>query len=246
MLQRLRDSEDEIEAEIRDIQQTAREEAGGSVAALLRPSLRPALTLGVSLAIIQQITGINTVIYFAPTVLQQAGLGESASLLALIVVGVTNVAMTVVAIRLLDRAGRRPLLMWGMVGMVAGLLALAGAFAMGIEDGGALIATLALALYVGAFAISLGPIVWLLIAEIFPLRVRGQAASVATMANWLANLVVAVSYLSIIDAIGETGTFVTYAVVTALSLLYVVRKVPETRGLSLSQIEARLGTGKSA
>lgn len=111
---------------------------------------------------------------------------------------------------------------------------------VGIDGAGAVLATAALAGYVGAFAVSLGPIVWLMIAEIYPLRVRGQAASVATMSNWAANLVVAVSYLSIISWIGETGTFVTYAVVTVLSLVYVIAFVPETKGLTLSEIEDRL------
>jgi sugar porter (SP) family MFS transporter len=236
----MRDSEDAIEEELQNIKQVAQEERKGSIGELLDRRLRPALMLGVILAIIQQITGINTVIYFAPTVLEEAGLGSSAALLALVVVGVVNVLMTLVAIRYLDRLGRRPLLIWGMVGMTVGLAALALAFAIGIHGSGAVFATIALAFYVGAFAVSLGPVVWLLIAEIFPLRVRGQAASIATMANWAANLIVAVSYLSIISAIGRTGTFITYAAVTVLSLAYVIKKVPETNGLSLSQIEDEL------
>ena len=195
--------------------------------------------LGVLLAIIQQITGINTVIYFAPTVLEEGGLGSSAALLALVIVGAVNVLMTLVAIRYLDRLGRRPLLIWGMVGMIVGLAALALAFAIGIKSS-AILATVALAFYVGSFAVSLGPIVWLLIAEIFPLRVRGQAASIATMANWASNLVVAVSYLSIISWIGQTGTFVLYGVITVLSLVYVIVKVPETKGLSLKEVEEQI------
>ncbi len=121
--------------------------------------------------------------------------------------------------------------------MIVGIGALAATFAIGIHGNGAIFATIALAFYVGSFAVSLGPIVWLLIAEIFPLRVRGQAASIATMANWAANPVVAVSYLSIIDCIGRTGTFAAYGVVTVLSLVYVIAKVPETKGLTLSKIE---------
>ncbi len=237
VLRTLRDSDDEIDEEIADVRGVAREESKGSVGDLLDRRLRPALTLGVILAVIQQITGINTVIYFAPTVLQEGGLGRSAALLALVIVGVTNVLMTIVAVRYLDRVGRRPLLIWGMIGMTVGLVALATAFAIGIK-GSAVFATIALAFYVGSFAVSLGPIVWLLIAEIFPLRVRGQAASIATMANWSANLVVAVSYLSIIAAVGRTGTFVIYAAVTVLSLMYVIAKVPETKGLQLSEVEA--------
>jgi sugar porter (SP) family MFS transporter len=240
VLATLRDSDQAIEDEIDNVKAVAAEEQKGSIAELLDARLRPALMLGVMLAIIQQITGINTVIYFAPTVLQEAGLGKSASLLALVIVGVTNVVMTLVAIRFLDRVGRRPLLIWGMVGMIVGILALAATFAIGIHGNGAIFATIALAFYVGAFAVSLGPVVWLLIAEIFPLRVRGQAASIATMANWAANLVVAVSYLSIIAAIGRTGTFVTYGVITALSLIYVIKMVPETNGLSLTEVEKQL------
>lgn len=240
VLHRLRDDESAIEPEIGTIKSVLREESSGSARELLRPQLRPALTLGIALAVIQQITGINTVIYFAPTVLQEAGLGRSASLLALVVVGVVNVLMTLVAIRYLDRVGRRPLLIWGMVGMTVGLVIMALAFAVGIDGGGSIVATAALAGYVGAFAISLGPIVWLMIAEIYPLRVRGQAASVATMSNWTANLLVAVSYLSIISWIGETGTFLTYAGVTVLSIIYVVAFVPETKGLTLSEIESRI------
>ena len=240
VLKQLRDSDQAIEDEIDNVREVAREESRGSIGQLLDPKLRPALMLGVVLAIIQQITGINTVIYFAPTVLEEAGLGRSAALLALVVVGLANVIMTIVAVRYLDRLGRRRLLIGGMIGMMVGLIALALAFAIGIHGSGAIFATVALAFYVGAFAVSLGPIVWLLIAEIFPLRVRGQAASIATMFNWAANLAVAVSYLTIISAIGRTGTFVAYAVVTGLSLVYVIAKVPETKGLKLSEIEAEL------
>ncbi len=240
VLKTLRDKESEIDDEIDTIKQVAVEESKGSKRELLDRRLRPALVLGVMLAVIQQITGINTVIYFAPTVLEQAGLGRSAALLALVIVGVTNVIMTLVAIRYLDRIGRRPLLIWGMAGMIVGLVAMSIAFGAGISGSGSVVATVALAFYVGAFAVSLGPIVWLLIAEIFPLRVRGQAASIATMANWASNLVVAVSYLSIISALGETGTFALYAGITALSLVYVIAKVPETKGLSLSEIESEI------
>jgi sugar porter (SP) family MFS transporter len=240
VLRHLRDSDQAIDEEIAGVREVAQEESRGSVRELLDAKLRPALMLGVLLAIIQQVTGINTVIYFAPTVLEEAGLGRSAALLALVVVGAANVIMTLVAIRLLDRVGRRRLLIGGMLGMMVGLIALALAFAVGIHGSGAIFATIALAVYVGAFAVSLGPIVWLLIAEIFPLRVRGQAASIATMFNWAANLAVAVSYLSIISAIGRTGTFVAYAVVTALSFVYVLAKVPETKGLKLSEIEQEL------
>ena len=240
VLRTLRDSEDAITAEIEDIRGTATEEEKGAKRSLLAPKLRPALMLGVTLAIVQQITGVNTVIYFAPTVLENAGLGAQAALLALLVVGLTNVVMTIVAIKIIDRVGRRALLIWGMSGMVLGLAGLAIAFLFDIAGAGAIATTVVLAFYVGSFAISLGPVVWLLISEIFPLAVRGRASSVATMANWVANFVVAVSYLSIISAIGETATFSVYAVITVLSLVYVVKAVPETKNRSLADIEREL------
>ncbi len=191
MLRTLRDSEDAITAEIDDIRGTATEEEKGAKRSLLAPKLRPAMILGVTLAIVQQITGVNTVIYFAPTVLENAGLGSQAALLALLVVGLTNVVMTIVAIKVIDRVGRRALLIWGMSGMVLGLAGLAIAFLFDIAGAGAIVTTVVLAFYVGSFAVSLGPVVWLLISEIFPLAVRGRASSVATMANWVANFVVA-------------------------------------------------------
>ncbi|SDN49364.1 MFS transporter, sugar porter (SP) family [Klenkia soli] len=240
VLRTLRDSEEAITEEIDDIRGTATEEEKGQQRSLLAPKLRPALMLGVTLAIVQQITGVNTVIYFAPTVLENAGLGPQAALLALLVVGLTNVVMTIVAIKVIDRVGRRALLIWGMSGMVLGLAGLAVAFLFDIAGAGAIATTVVLAFYVGSFAVSLGPVVWLLISEIFPLAVRGRASSVATMANWVANFVVAVSYLSIISAIGETATFGVYAVITVLSLVYVVKAVPETKNRSLADIEREL------
>lgn len=246
VLHTVREDGDDVEQEIADVREVARAESRTSLSDLWTPAVRPALAIGVVLAIIQQVTGINTVIYFAPTVLEQAGLGSSAALLSLIVVGLTNVLMTVVAIRLVDRVGRRPLLLIGTSVMAVGLLALGVLFLGGIGKGEAVLATIALCVYVGAFAVGLGPVFWLLLGEMFPLRARGEAASVATMANWTANLVVAVSYLSIISAIGQAATFWTYAVLCVLSVLYMAKAVPETRGRSLTDIERELRPERAA
>ena len=134
--------------------------------------MRPLLTVGVLLAVFQQITGINTVIYYAPSLLQGAGLGNSAALLANVVNGAVNVAMTIVAMRLLDRVGRRPLLLSGTAGMAVGMAIAALSFlaARTCTGGLAIVAVLGLLVYTGSFAIGLGPVFWLLIAEIYPLR----------------------------------------------------------------------------
>ena len=172
--------------------------------ALLDPRLRPALIVGVGLAMFQQITGINTVIYFAPQIFQGAGLpSASVSILATAGVGAVNVIMTIVSIRLIDRVGRRPLLLWSLGGMAVCLLTLAGAFAFEAKGPLAWITVVSLAAYVAFFAIGLGPVFWLLIAEIFPLAVRGRAMSLATISNWGFNLVVTITFLSLISASDE-------------------------------------------
>jgi sugar porter (SP) family MFS transporter len=186
VLTRVRDSDD-IEDEIHDVQEVSRRQAG--TRELLSPRVRPLLFVGVMLAVFQQITGINTVIYYAPSLLAGAGFGNSAALLANVVNGAVNVGMTIVAVWLLDRVGRRPLLLSGTAGMAVGMAITACSFLGGEHLHGALavVAVVGLLVYTGSFAIGLGPVFWLLIAEIYPLRIRGAAMSVATMANWGAN-----------------------------------------------------------
>jgi sugar porter (SP) family MFS transporter len=244
VLKRVRDSDD-IEDEIREVQEVSREQAG--TRELLSPRIRPLLFVGVMLAVFQQITGINTVIYYAPSLLQGAGFGNSAALLANVVNGAVNVGMTIVAVWLLDRVGRRPLLLSGTAGMAVGMAITACSFLGGEHLHGALaiVAVIGLLVYTGSFAIGLGPVFWLLIAEIYPLRIRGAAMSVATMANWGANFVVTVSFLTLLNAIDGVGVFFLFGFLTLVALAYFWRKVPETKGRSLQEIEHDL-TGSRA
>jgi SP family galactose:H+ symporter-like MFS transporter len=209
--------------------------------ALLAPNLRPALIVGVGLAMFQQITGINTVIYFAPQIFQAAGLSSaSVSILATAGVGVVNVALTVVSMRLIDRVGRRELLLWSLGGMATTLLILAGGFALGASGASAWITVLSVAAYVAFFAVGLGPVFWLLIAEIFPLAVRGRAMSLATISNWGFNLLVTITFLGLIDLFGRVGTFLLYAALTFVAIVFTAFLVPETKGRSLEEIEDTL------
>ncbi|MCW2941447.1 MAG: sugar porter family transporter [Actinomycetia bacterium] len=244
VLKRVRDSED-IEDEIHEVQEVSRKQAG--TRELLSPRIRPLLFVGVLLAVFQQITGINTVIYYAPSLLQGAGFGNSAALLANVVNGAVNVGMTIVAVWLLDRVGRRPLLLSGTAGMAVGMAITACSFLGGEHLHGALaiVAVIGLLVYTGSFAIGLGPVFWLLIAEIYPLRIRGAAMSVATMANWGANFVVTVSFLTLLNAIDGVGVFFLFGFLTLVALAYFWRKVPETKGRSLQEIEHDL-TGSRA
>ena len=211
---------------------------------LLSPRLRALLTLGVLLAVFQQITGINTVIYYAPTLLaRRRASASSAALLANVVNGVVNVGMTIVAIWLLDRVGRRPLLISGTCGMAVGLTVLALVFLIGgghLTGAAAYVAIVALFFYTGSFAIGLGPVFWLLISEIYPVRVRASAMSVATFANWAANFVVTVSFLTLLSAITNAGTFFLFAFLTLVAVAYFWRRVPETKGRRLEDITAQI------
>jgi sugar porter (SP) family MFS transporter len=246
VLRRLR-AEGDIEDEIREVKEVARTEAKGSAKELLSRGVRPALWVGIGLAVFQQITGINTVIYYAPTLLKGAGLGNSAALLANVVNGAVNVLMTIVAIRLLDRTGRRPLLLIGTAGMAVGMIVTACAFLSGdtLHGGTAYVGIAGLLIYTGSFAVGLGPVFWLMIAEIYPLRIRGQAMSVATTANWGANFVVTISFLTLLNAISPKGVFFLFAFLTLVALAYFAKRVPETKGRSLEQIERELGAEMS-
>jgi sugar porter (SP) family MFS transporter len=232
----------EVDREVEEVRRVARAEQ--KAPGLTDPRLRPLLVLGAGLAVLQQVTGINTVIYYAPTLLHGAGLGNSASLLANVVNGAVNVLMTVVAIRLLDRAGRRPLLVGGTCGMAVGMLVVGVAFAVGgahLRGSYALVAIAGLLVYTGSFAIGLGPVFWLLIAEIYPQQVRGAAMSVATLANWAANFVVTISFLTLLDAIGGAGVFFLFCALSSAGAVYMARRVPETKDLSLAEIQVQVG-----
>lgn len=225
--------------ELEEIRKKLGEESAGSWSELRAPWIRPALILGVLLAFFQQFTGINTVIYYAPTIFQSAGFASAtASITATVGLGIVNVLMTLVAIRLLDRVGRRPLLLAGLTGMIFSLGILGLAFTVS-APGSALkwIAVGSLVLYIACFAVSLGPIFWLVIAEIYPVRIRGLAMSLATLANWTFNFVVAVSFLTLIEKIGASGTFWLYGGIGLLGLLFCWFRVPETRGRTLEEIE---------
>jgi sugar porter (SP) family MFS transporter len=244
VLRRVR-ADSDIDAEVREVREVSQREGG--LRDLVSPRVRPLLMVGVMLAVFQQITGINTVIYYAPTLLQGAGFGNSGALLANVVNGAVNVGMTIVAIWLLDKVGRRPLLLSGTVGMAVGMAIVACCFLGGSDLKGALaiVAVLGLLIYTGSFAIGLGPVFWLLIAEIYPLKIRGAAMSVASMANWAANFVVTISFLTLLSAIGGSGAFFLFGFLTLVALGYFWRKVPETKGRSLQEIERDLVSAQS-
>jgi sugar porter (SP) family MFS transporter len=206
--------------------------------ALRQPAVRAALVIGITLAVLQQITGINTVIYYGPQIFEMAGIGSaSASILAQSLVGTVNCVMTLIAIFFVDRLGRKPLLYAGLAGMFVALSALAYAFSQPHLSGSlGPIALLSMMLYVGCFAFSLGPIVWLLISEIFPLQARGLGMSLSTLANWVGNFLVSQFFLTMVERLGRPVTFGLYAVLCIVTIVFVRAMVPETKRELLEQI----------
>jgi SP family galactose:H+ symporter-like MFS transporter len=231
---------DNVDSEFKEIIGSLEQsEERGRWADLLSPTVRPALVVGIGLAIFQQITGINTVIYYAPTIVLKAGISSaSGAILATAVIGLVNVIMTIVAMWLIDRVGRRPLLLVGIAGMAVCLGILGAAFRMQAETSTvAWVAVITLMAYVAFFAISLGPIFWLLIAEIYPLRIRGLAEGTAAGSNWIFNLVVSITFLSLVQAVGPSWTFWLYGVLSIAAFLFSYYMVPETKGRTLEEIE---------
>ena len=235
-LRRVRQAED-VDAELREIAGDIAQDRPAAWSELASPDLRPALVVGIGLAVFQQVTGINTIIYYAPQIFQAAGFGTATTALAATIgIGVVNVLATVVAIALVDRVGRRPLLLAGLMGMVGSLLVLGIAWRQAAAVGWLGTVTVAcIGVYIICFAFSLGPIVWLMISEIYPTRIRARAASVSTAANWLANFAVSVTFPLLRASLGTSVTFL-YALLGAIAIWFVARRVPETRGRSLEEI----------
>jgi sugar porter (SP) family MFS transporter len=235
-------TEEEIEQELQEIRQTEDEEAEqAGYGELLAPWVRPVLIVGIGLAVFQQFVGINTVIYYAPTIIKSTGLANVASVLATVGIGVVNVAMTVVAILVIDRVGRKPLLLVGLAGMTVSLVILGAAFALSGLSGIVSWVTLAgLMLYIASFAVSFGPLLWVMLPEIFPLNVRGTGTGVSALSNWGANFIVAQAFLPLVALIGRSTVFWILAVICIAAALFIHFLVPETRGRSLEQIEEDL------
>lgn len=212
----------------------------GSWKSLFASKLRFVLLIGLFLSVFQQITGINTVIYYAPKIFEIAGFtSATAALAATMGVGIINVLATIVSVWLLDRVGRRRLLLVGTAGMALSLLFLCGAFFIrtGWIDEVSLFSLMA---YVSFFAIGLGPVTWVLISEIYPLKIRSKAITVAVFANWGFNYIVSLTFLDLIQGMGPAWTFMVYALVTLISFWFIFRFVPETRGKTLEEIESMI------
>jgi len=243
VLGRSRD-EETVEREIRDIREVEEQEEGG-LRELMASWVRPALVVAIGLAVFQQIIGINTIIYYAPTTLTNVGYGNEAAIYANLIIGVVNVAMTFVAIWLIDRVGRKPLLLTGLVGMVLSLTVLGLSSLLlpqpsNPTDPAAIITLVCLAGFIVSFAATWGPTVWVMLPEVLPLRIRGTAMGLAIFLHWLANFAVSQTFPVFLAAWGPGITFLGYAVIGVLAFVFVGALVTETKERSLEEIEADL------
>lgn len=209
----------------------------GGMRRLLAPRVRPALVVALTLAVVQQFAGINTIIYYAPTIMRESGLSASNAIFYSVFIGIINLAMTVVSIRLVDRVGRRPLLLVSLAGMLVTLTLLGLSF---VADLDSLITLTCMLLYIVAFAIGMGPVFWVLLGEVFPARERAEGAAVGSTTNWLANFAISLAFLPLVNAIGQGETFWLFAVVCAVGVWFVGRYVPETRDRRQEEIDADL------
>jgi MFS transporter, SP family, xylose:H+ symportor len=225
--------------EIIAIEEVLRQETG-SLKQLLAPGWRGVLILGIALAVLQQVTGINVFLYYAPEIFKQLGQDVDAALLQTVVVGAVNLLFTVVAIATVDRLGRKPLMLAGATGMglclvAMGVAAQAGALALWV-----LVFVLG---YIACFALSVGPVTWVILSEIFPTRLRGRALGLATLCLWSANFLVSQTFPMmdehawLVARFNHAFPFYVYAAFCVVLVLVVWRRVPETRGRSLEDIE---------
>jgi len=233
VLERVMDrvSAESVQTQIQD--SLRREE--GTFREVIAPQFRPALVIGVCLALFQQFSGINAVMYYAPEIFKDIGAGANAAFRHAVVIGAVNLAFTFVAIWLVDRLGRKTLMLAGSLVQAAALIVIGWLYYAG---GSSVLLLVLVLVYVAAFAAAMGPVVWIVISEIFPNKIRGRAMTVATFVLWAACYVVSQSYPMLVERVGNAPTFWAYGAVSLATFAFVRRYVPETKGRTLEAIEA--------
>ncbi|WP_110944415.1 sugar porter family MFS transporter [Streptomyces niger] len=233
----------EVDDELARIEQARALETNaqrGAWQELRTPWVRRLLLVGIGLSIVQQITGVNAVIYFAPKILLTTGLGTNAAITATIAVGAISVVATAIGMSLIDKVGRRPMLIWGLSGMTVSLALLGASFHLPQSVGVSFLVLGLMVLYMAFMQATLNTGVWLLLAEMFPLKVRGLAMGAAVFVMWLVNFAVALLFPVLLDAAGAAVTFWLFGAACVLSLVFCKRYAPETKGMALEDLEHEL------
>lgn len=193
------------------------------------------LILGAALAFLTQVSGINAIIYYGPTILNEAGFKLGDALGGQVIIGIVNVLFTLIAIWKIDKLGRRPLLIFGVSGILVFLISIGLLFFFGVESGTVLL--IFILLYIACFAFSYGPVIWVLLSEIYPTQYRGRAMSVATLSLWVGTTIVGLLVPWSLENLKPHGTFWIFALMTLPALFIAIKLLPETKGKSLEEIE---------
>ncbi|KOF55784.1 MULTISPECIES: sugar porter family MFS transporter [Clostridium] len=233
-------NEDTVRDELIQIKRQAEIKSGG-VKELFGKLVRPALVIGIGLAIFQQIMGCNTVLYYAPTIFTEVGFGVQAALLAHIGIGIFNVIITAIAVVIMDKIDRKKMLTYGAIGMGISLLVMS--FSMKFAHGSftaSIICVIALTIYIAFFSATWGPVMWIMVGEVFPLNIRGLGNSFSSVINWAANMLVSLTFPTLLNYFGTGSLFIGYGLICFAAIWFVHSKVFETRNRSLEEIEATL------
>lgn len=247
VLQQIRDPE-RAKAEMAEVRELAHQEAESKSAKLAdlvaEPWLRKILFIGIGLAVAQQLTGINSIMYYGTQVLQESGFSQQGALIANVGSGIIAVAAMLVALRIINKIGRRTMLMAGFAGVTLFHL-LIGLSSLLIPEGmtRAVVVLIFVIGFVGTMQGTIGPLVWLMLSEIFPLKLRGVGMGLTVLILWLTNFVVSLFFPILVAGVGISRTFFLFAVLNAVSLFFAATKVPETNGRSLEQLEEDFSTG---
>jgi SP family galactose:H+ symporter-like MFS transporter len=244
VLQRLRGNPDAVRREAGDIKEQLRTPQRGWHLFLENGNFRRSVGLGVLLQIMQQFTGMNVVMYYAPRIFKDLGYDTTSQMWFTAVVGLTNVLATFIAIGLIDKWGRKPILYTGFTVMAIGLGVVGTMMYLGITTHAIQLFTVGmLLLFIVGFAMSAGPLIWTLCSEVQPLKGRDFGIGCSTFTNWAANWVVGVTFLTMLNGIGHAATFWLYAAFNLVFLAITFALVPETKGVTLEQIERKLMHG---
>jgi len=240
----------EAEAELAAVHASLEAEAGqqkASIRELFQPAMKLVMAIGISVAILQQITGINSVFFYAPMIFEQSGIGTDAAFMQAVLVGLVNLVFTVLAILLIDKLGRRPLMGFGLTVIAACMLLLAYGFGSATYSASgelleinATLILIGILGFVAGFALSLGPVMWVLFSELFPNRIRGIAISFVGLINSTVSFIVQLVFPWELENFGNSVTFLIYGLFAVVGLVIVMKLLPETKGKSLEELEAEL------
>ncbi len=222
------------EIELKDIRNTVFH-VTGKIRDLIRPGLRMALIVGVGLSVFGQFTGVNIIVYYGPTILENAGYKLDGALQFQVAIGIINLIFTIIALWKIDSWGRRPLLIWGMASVFVSLVIITALFYA--EQTSGILIVIMLCVYMASLAISINAVIWVLTGEIFPNKIRGRAMSIATFSNWSINFLTAFLFPWFVQQTSISISFLTFAGFCLVATIFFYRYVPETKGKSLEEIE---------